>query len=203
MTYSYRLRTLQNDLDKVNNMISETETLLKDYKNNNVYVSMQESDSERSVQMTTTYYNELVLRQQNLYAQAADLRRQIAETQNKLDRLDASTSSQDLAEAEAAVEAAVETVRSLQDGIRDHMTELFDSPLYTTYSEHSAPQGEPSDFLKSSVKKMIIGAVAGAFVACGLWFLAALAPEFRKHGDGKENAKLPEDPESGKEAAEV
>ena len=203
VTFSYRLRTLQADLDKVNNAIAENEALLKSYRNNDVYVSMQESDSDRTVQITSDYYNELVLSQRDLYAEAADLRRQIAEVQNKLDRLDAVTSSADIADAEAAVSNAADTVRSLQDAIRDHMTEVFTSPLYTTYSEHSAPQGEPTNFLKASAKKMIIGAVAGAVIACGLWFLAALAPEFRKDRKDEEKQKKPEDPEAGKEAAEA
>ena len=60
------------------------------------------------------------------------------------------------------------------------MTELFASPLFTTYSEHSAPQGKLDNFVVANWKKMLIGAAAGAVIGAGLWFLAALAPEFRR-----------------------
>ena len=55
----------------------------------------------------------------------------------------------------------------------------------------SAPQGKLDNFLKANVKKMLIGAVVGAVLACGLWFLAALAPEFRKNRpeEAKKEAK--------------
>lgn len=200
LTYRYKLRTLQSDLDKVNENITNTETLLKNYKNNEVYVSMQESDSARTTRMTTAYYNELVLQQQEYYAKAASLRTEIAETQNKLDRLSGFTKRLEVKDAEVETLEAVASVKALYDGIRNHMTELFSSPLFTTYSEHSAPQGEAESFLKASSKKMIIFGVIGAVVACGLWFLAALAPEFRR------NRKEDDDPKAkanGKEAAEV
>ena len=74
----------------------------------------------------------------------------------------------------------------MYNSIKEHMEELFETPLYTTYTEHSAPQGEVPNFLKSSWKKMIIGAAAGAVIACGLWFLAALAPEFRRNRKDEE-----------------
>lgn len=199
LTFRYRLRTLQGDLEKVNARIAANAELLKNYKNNEVYVSMQESDSSRSTQMTTDYYNELVLKQQEAYSEASQLRIRIAETQENLDRLDASSNSADITEAEADLATALENAKTLYASIRAHMSELFSSSLYTTYSEHSEPQGEDVSFLKASWKKMLIGFVAGAVIGCGIWFLAALAPEFlhkRKDDDPEADAK-------GKEAAEV
>ena len=181
LTFRYRLRTLQSELDKVNKTIEDNAELLKNYKNNEVLVSMQESDASRSSKMTTEYYNELVIKQQKAYAQATELRTEIAEMQNKIDRLNVSANKSDIKDAETAVATAVDVVRNIQDGIRSHMIELFASPLYTTYSEHSAPQGKEVNFLVASAKKMIIFGVAGVVVACGLWFLAALAPEFQRH----------------------
>ena len=199
LTYRYRLRTLQSDLDKVNENIASTAELLKNYKNNEVYVSMQESDASRTTQMTTAYYNEMVLQQQSYYAQAADLRTQIAETQNKLDRLSTFARTAEIADAEAETLHAVETARDLYEGVRAHMTELFTSSLFTTLSEHSAPQGEEAGFLQASAKKMIIGAAAGFVLACAAWFLVALYPELRH----KEKENPPKADAEGKEAAEA
>ena len=180
LTFRYRLRTLQSDLDKVNEEIAANAELLKSYKNDEVYVSMQESDGSRSTKMTTDYYNDLILKQMEAYKQASELQTQIAETQNKLDRLNSSVKADEISEAETALENTVSTVRELYTGVRNHMTELFSSPLFTTWSEHSAPQGEAPNYLKVSAKKMLIGAGIGAVIALGCWFLAALAPEFRR-----------------------
>ena len=81
------------------------------------------------------------------------------------------------------------TAQSLYDQIRDHMEELFDSPLYTTYEEHSMPQGKLQGFLAASAKKMMIGAAIGLVLALGLWFLAGLAPEFSKNRKVQESGK--------------
>ena len=200
LTYRFKIRTLQSDLDKVNENITKTDEILKSYKNNEVYVSMQESDSARTTQMTTAYYNNLVLQQEKNYASAASLRKEIAETQNKLDRLSESTKRSEIKDVEAELENAITSVKTLYENLRAHMTELFASPLYTTYSEHSAPQGESPNFLKASAKKMVIFGVAGAVVACGLWFLAALAPEFQRHRKEDDAPKADAD---GKEAAQA
>ena len=198
LTFRYRIRTLQSDLDKVNEEIAANTELLKSYKNDEVYVNMQESDGARSTQMTTEYYNQLIIRQQRAYQQAAQLRTEIAETQNKLDRLDSYAKVAEISEAEADLENAVTAVNDLYTGIRTHMTELFSSSLFTTYSDHSAPQGKLPSFLAASAKKMIIGGAVGAVLALGLWFLAALAPEFRRN---RKDEDAPKAGAAGKEAA--
>ena len=45
------------------------------------------------------------------------------------------------------------------------------------------------NFLSANLKKMIIGGVVGAVIACGLWFLAGLAPEFSKGRKAEEYGK--------------
>ena len=84
---------------------------------------------------------------------------------------------------------SVATAQSLYDQIREHMEELFESPLYTTYEEHSMPQGKIQGFLAASAKKMLIGGVIGIVIACVLWFLAGLTPEFSKNRKGQETGK--------------
>ena len=199
LTYRYRIRTLQSDLDKVNDNITTTDGLLKSYKNDEVYISMQESDSSRTTKMTTEYYNELVLQQQENYVQAATLRTELAETQNKLERLSSSTRRSEIKDAEAEMNKAIEAVKNLYTGIREHMTELFASPIFTTYSEHSAPQGKLDNFLAASWKKMLIGGIVGAVIAFGCWFLAALAPELKHMKDDDD----PKADAEGKEAAKA
>ena len=81
------------------------------------------------------------------------------------------------------------SAQALSGQIRDHLEELFETPLYTTYADHSAAQGKLPTFIEANLKKMLIGAAIGAVLACGLWFLAALAPEFSRRRKEKETGK--------------
>ena len=77
------------------------------------------------------------------------------------------------------------------------MKEIIVSPISTTYAESTGAQGKMPNFLVASAKTMAIGAVAGLVIACGLWFLSALAPEFLGQTAAEPKKK------SGKEAAEA
>ncbi len=81
------------------------------------------------------------------------------------------------------------TTASIYYGIREHMDELFNSAESVHFAEHSAAYGEQESFLAANIKMMIIGAVLGAIIACVLWFISALGPEFHRNleqGVGKE-----------------
>ena len=98
---------------------------------------------------------------------------------------------------EAELQKSIAACREIYDGVLAHMKELTESTFYITYSEHTVPQGKLPNFLAANMKMMLIGAVAGIVIACGLWFLAALAPEFRR------NRKDNPEEKNGKEAAEA
>ncbi len=180
-SYKYFLRNAQNDLQKINEQIEETDKILKNYKNDDIYISMQESDDTRKTKASTEYYNELILQQTKNYDQARELKVSVADYEERIFRLEASKETEVTGEIEAELNRTVETARSLYDQIREHMEELFESPLYTIYEDHSMPQGKLPNFLAASAKKMLIGAAIGLVIALGLWFLAGLSPEFSKN----------------------
>ncbi len=190
--WKYMLREKQNDLDEVNERIAETEKVLKNYKNDEIIVSMQESDAAKSTMASTEYYNSLVLQQANDYQQAAALKTTIADYTDRINRTTDMDQTSVTEEAEAELARSLETAQELYRQIYSHMEELFESPMYKTFEDHSAAQGKLDSFLAASAKKMIIGGVAGIVIACGIWFLAALLPEFSK---GRREEK------TGKEAA--
>ena len=189
--WKYLLREAQNELDEINERITETKNLLASYKNDEVIVSMQESDAAKSTKASTQYYNDLILQQTKDYEKVAELKTTIADYTDRITRMDGKDQTEVTEEVEAELARSIESAKTLYEQISEHMEEVFESPLYKTYEDHSAPQGKLQNFLAASAKKMIIGAVAGTVVACGLWFLAALLPEFskgRKEADGKEAA---------------
>jgi len=186
-SYKYRGRSARNDLQKVSEEIEETGKILRNYKNDEIYISMQESDGSKTTKAATEYYNKLVLQQTDNYDKARELKATVADYEDRITRLEAVKGTEVTEDIEAELARSVTTARSLYDQVRDHMEELFESPLYTTFEEHSMPQGKQENFLTASAKKMIIGAVVGLVIACGFWFLAGLAPEFTKNRkDGKE-----------------
>ncbi len=209
--YQYQLRDAQTQLDVINENIATTQSILDTYKNDEIYVSMEESDATKSTKTTTDYYNELILQQSENYAQAMELEAKIVDLQDKINSLGAVTTwsayeaeKSSIEEAGNELQTAIDASLAVYNSIRAHMEELMEQPLYTTYAAHSAALGKSDNFLKASMKNMIIGLVAGAVIGCGLWFLSGLAPEFsHKREDEKEKKAQDRDAKgTGKEAAE-
>ena len=196
-TYQYQLRNAQTRLDSINENIVTNQQILSTYKNDEIFVSMQESDAAKTTKTTTDYYNRLILEQANNYDRVAKLETEISDLTDKLVRLNESANSvanaADLEAAAQELSATVDLCHKTYDQICAQLTEIFDSPSFTTYAEHSAAQGKTASFLSANMKKMLIGGVAGAVVACGFWFLAGIAPEFKYRGkeeiEGKEVAR--------------
>ena len=181
--YQYKLRNAETQLDIVNNNIATIKTILENYKNDEIFVTMQESDSTRATQTTTDYYNNLILQQAENYGELAKLEERISDLRDKIASIDEKNAlaRENLAEAELVEKEladAVDSIYAIYEGINSHMKEVLDSPISTTYVESTAAQGKMPNFLVASAKKMAIGAAAGLVIACGLWFLNALAPEF-------------------------
>ena len=179
-SWKYLLREAQNELDEVNDRISETGNLLKAYKNDEVIVSMQESDAAKSTKASTDYYNNLVLQQAKDYDRVAELKTTIADYTDRITRLDSTEQTEVTEKVEEELAKSVAAAQELYESILAHMEELFESPMFKTYQSHSAPQGKLPNFLAANVKSLILFGAAGAIIACGLWFLAALLQEFSK-----------------------
>lgn len=192
--YQYQLREAQKKLDTLNDNIATVKAILDTYKNDEIYVSMQESDAARTTKTTTDYYNDLILQQAKNYRLAAEQEIIIADLNDKLDSLDKTGKQQEilLDDVSEELRAALDASRRIYSEIRAHMEEIQGSSFYNTYAEHTAAQGKTLNYLAANVKKIIIGAVLCLAIGCGLWFLAALVPEFSKdrkgEGTGKEAA---------------
>jgi len=178
--YQFQLRNAQTELDKVNENIATIQTILDNYKNDEIFVSMQESDTAKSTQTTTDYYNAKVLQQSDNYANAEKLEVRITDLTDKLESLEANSELVSTDQATQELASAIEICHNAYEQINLQMQEIMTSPFYTTYADHSVAQGKDESFFAKAAKKMIIGGVLGALVALALWFFSALAPEFRR-----------------------
>lgn len=206
--YQYQLRDAQTQLDTVNENIDTVREILKQYKNDEIYVSMQESDAAKTTKTTTDYYNTLVLQQAKNYEEAEVLETKIADLQDKMASLNATTAATEaeqsnLEEADSELKNAIETSHAVFTAISEHMEELMERPESMTYAEHSAALGKSENFLVASLKNILIGLAAGAVIACGLWFLSGLAPEFRHKKEEEADGTGDRSEKPGKEAAEA
>ena len=195
----------QNLTDVREKIEADTVTKNENYVKPTVIVSMQESGTVRSTQITPDFYNDLILNLAKNYDRLVTLET----TSDDLDSKIKALKGNGTAASEADVEKAYSELQNTKalcvetyDGVVAHMEEVMDSPFYKDFAGHTVPQGELPNFLTANLKNMIIGAVAGVVVACGLWFLAALAPEFRRNRKDDEDEKGSEKT-SGKEAAEA
>lgn len=193
--YKYQLRNAETQLEMTNKNIETVKSILGNYKNDAIFVSMQESDSSRSTSTTTDYFNKLILEQADNYQQAVKTEITIADLHDRINNLTASDggATADLSKLDEVKEELDKTMISCQsvfDSIKAHMEELFTSSFYTTYLTHTAAQGKQKGFLAESAKNMIIGGAAGLVIACGLWFLGGLAPEFTRNVDKKEKEAI-------------
>ena len=180
-SYQYQLRTAQNQLAEVNEQIATVKSILDSYKNDEIFVSMQESDSSKSTRTTTDYYNGLVIDQADNYEKAATLETRIADLEGKIAALNHQTEQVNLETAETELKTAVSTTWEIYRGIREHMAEVFASAKNTHFAEYSASYGKMDNFLKANALKMAIGAVIGAVIACAIWFMEALAAELHRN----------------------
>ena len=186
--YQYQLQGSENALSLVQQTTANTQRSLDSYKNDRIYVSTEATGTTKSTESTTDYYNRMVLLQAQNYEEAALLQSDISNLEDQVDSLTNASPLEDCDARMAELTRAVEMSNSIYGQICAQMEEILASPFYSTYAEHSVAQGKSVSFITGSLKKVAIGAFAGLIIGLGLWFLSALAPEFRRREESGEEA---------------
>ncbi len=199
--YQYELRTAQTELDELNDSIAATQKILDTYKNDEVYVSTQESDTSKSTNFTTEYYNELVTLQAENYKKISELQVKISDLQGKIANLLKASEVIKTEEISEELEKAVTVSKNLYHELSDHVSEILGSAFYRTYAEASVARGKSENFITGSLKNMIMFGAVGAVLGLLVWFFSALAPEFRRRDEKKQKKQNGE--KDGKEATEA
>ena len=189
--YEYQLRGAQSELEAMNKNIETVNSILQNYKKDNIFVSMQESDTSKSTSTATDYYNQLILDQAESYTKVAEMETRISDLSDKIDML-RSSDENTLSDMNEQQEIYQELRKTLDGALRfynqikEHIEEMQSNPQFTNYALHTAAQGKRAGFLQSVLKNLIIGLAAGGIIGCGLWFIAALLPEFTREDHKKE-----------------
>ena len=194
LKYEYQHRNAQNSMDALNKNIDTVASILKNYKNDEIVVAREESDSSKITSTPTDYFNRLVMQQVSNYKQATNIQIRIEELDEKIEKL-SSPNSPSFYELESKdrityeLNRAVDNCRHIYSQIKAQMEEIQTNPLYTSYIESTNAAGEEEGFLSKNIKNIIIGTIAGVLIGCGIWFLSALFPEFKQSNSKKENGK--------------
>ena len=181
----------QNDLAQIEEDMAAVDTLLNNYKNDEILVSTPDSENMQTAVTNTAYYNNLLLKQSDNQKLAAQKQQEIQEIETRIAAMvnarGVVTEEQTRA-AQEELERLAQTCTQINDQIREHMEEIFESSFYNTMISHSAALGKTQSFLEASAKKMIIGVVAGAVVGLVIWFIGGLVPEFSRRKKETEEA---------------
>ena len=197
----FKLLVAQTELNQINENIDAVETLLDNYKNDEILVSVPENDSLQTAQTNTDYYNNLILEQAENYRLASEKMEEIDELETRIAALEEArnyVTQQETEEAEQEVARLLDRCRDISVKVRDHMTEVFDSTFQNNLANHSGALGKTPNFLVASAKGILIGTVVGAAVGFVIWLIGGLAPEMASRRERSE--KEDEDRSEGKEA---
>ena len=178
MSFQYKLRNAQVRLDQVNEDIENTQRVLDSYKNDEIYITMQDSGDTKTTTSATDNYNNLVLQQAENYSEAEKLSADIANLKDRIALLDTDATA-DIQPYNEELERVIERCKDCYSRVKAQMQEIQRSPFFTTYLQHSTTSVSSKSFIAGAGKKMVLGGVAGLFIGLGLWFIAALAPEYR------------------------
>lgn len=189
MGFQYRLRNAQVRLDQVNEDIENTQRILDSYKNDEIYITMQDSGDTKTTTSATGNYNNLVLQQAENYSEAEKLSADIANLENRIALIDTDADVADIKPYREELERVIERCKDCYSRISAQMQEIQRSPFFTTYLQHSTTAVSSNGFIAGAGKKMALGGVAGLFIGLGFWFLAALAPEYRPGKKQPRNAE--------------
>ncbi|MBO4415591.1 MAG: hypothetical protein J5824_06375 [Lachnospiraceae bacterium] len=188
--FSYLLRTAQSSLDLINDNIEDNAALIKDYKNDKIVVSASDQGTSQISSTVTDYYNGLITDQANYYSEKAELNEKIANLNDKITGFSAgnTTESQHLY-VKGELSNLTRICNTLYDLVDRHASDIIDSEFYrNSYFDYIGAQYISESFFNSgTIKKVVIGAVAGLFVGFAIWGIDGLAAEIKR--GSKKNEK--------------
>ena len=176
----YELQQLQSELLFLDERMSSNQTALDNYKAEDVYLFSQENGITTVPGGASDEYNEMLCQQVKLLAEVVKLKTEIACIQNSITAIGRETKSEIIDSGMAERTDLIRAAEKIYNGIYEHMTEVSSYMDEKDIILHSYPEGGSGSIIANSAKKMIVGTLAGAFIACFAWFIAGLIPEFRK-----------------------
>lgn len=179
--YQYTLRNLNLELEKVKQDIADTESIIANYENDKILMIMSENSGTQNADQVSDYYNELILRQVDLYKRQSNIEKNISECQEKIDRINSPEQTMRKERVEGEINELLLECKELSDKTFSHAEEFVTSEYYKNkYINAISAQIEKN---KVEFKKMIIIMAVALFIGVCWWGADALFIEIKGEGD--------------------
>ena len=177
--YKYQRRQANLDLTEVNEAINTTKNSIDNYKTDKVVISSTDNNQTTTVDVTSDYYNELVLELTSLNEQKTALEERITVLNKRIDMLEGEpATAEEVNKAESYINTALANANTIYNIVYNHSDELVNSNAYQNQYMHAIITSD-SDSIKDSIKLFAIGAGAGLFIGLAAWAVDAFILEIR------------------------
>ena len=177
--YKYQKREAELSLGKVNDDIATVQNSIDNYQSDTIIISSADSTQTTTVDVTSDYYNELVLKLTDLNEQKTSLQERITILTDRIDHLEGTPATEEQkVKAAEYIETALNNANSIYDIVYDHSDELFNSNAYKNQYMNSITTTK-SDSIKNYLKSFLIGAGAGIVIGLLAWGVDAFVLEFK------------------------
>jgi len=184
---NYQKRSLDHELNIVKQNIADGAALIASYKNSNILINKQSSNSEDTesqditTKSITDYYNSLILKQSDFFASKNNTELELNNLNDKIRRFSSGYASPGkLASVDQEIASVNNICRQLYDLVRDHAIEIRDSEAYrNSFITEINAYYIGGFFNSANVKSILMGGVIGLLVGFVIWFGNSLMKEIR------------------------
>lgn len=180
--YKIQKRDAEFTLGSINAEITATKNSIANYKPDKVAINNQDGSAPFTVEVTSDYYNELVLKLLKLQDEKSTLEEKIQRLSDRITRLEDASSLGDaskIAQAAEYVDDAIKGANRLFELIKETSNELYNSNAYRNAYMHSVTTYKSEGFF-SNIKSFGVGALIGLGVGLVAWIADALIIEFKE-----------------------
>lgn len=179
--YKYQKRQANLELSEVNENIATTKNSIDHYQSDTIVISSADNNQTATVDVTSDYYNELVLSLTSLNERKSALEERITVLDNRITMLEGAPATEEqVAKAESYVASAISNANNIYNIVNNCSNELLSSNAYQNSYMHSIVTSEASS-IKDSLKLFAIGAGAGLFIGVAIWAVDAFILEVRNN----------------------
>ena len=177
--YQEKKQAVINQLSVVESNIASVKQAMDDYEKDVIEVRTPGSDQVGRYEITSEYYNQLVLQYSDLQSQKTELEKEKEILEYRIDKLNGSPATDaQKAEVETKVNEVLSKAQSIYELVSKNSKELYKSNAYQNRYMHSITTTE-REGIRDNLKMFGIGAAAGLGLGLLLWIADAFILEFR------------------------
>lgn len=187
--FEYNLTNTEREFNAILASIENNSSLITEYKNDNIAISLSEEAANKTGSIVTDYYNRLIINQADYYEKKAELGEQIANLNYKISGFNSNKNDQSqINYVEKEIEKLKNSCKIIYDLTKEHAEEIIESASYkNSFISYIGSQYKGNSiFNTANIKKVLTGMFAGIFIAIFLWGLDGLIVEIKASSHKKE-----------------